>query len=104
VVLRDVVLALADSWEREARQRKRVSQHDQQADTLSYCARELRDRVDEALGPGTLLSVAEYAAQIGKHRNTVLKWVKRGELLARPTEAGVMIPVGARRTLTAGDG
>jgi hypothetical protein len=97
VVLRDVVLALAESWERDARDRQRVSAHDPQADTFSFCAKELRDRLTEATAPGRLLTVAEYATQQGVHRNTILRWIKRGELLARPTEAGLRIPVGARR-------
>jgi hypothetical protein len=97
VVLRDVMLALASSWEREAQDRRRVSRHDSQADTFEYCAKELLDRLEEATAPGQLLTVAEYAARIGVHRNTVLRWIQRGELLARPTEAGLRVPVGARR-------
>lgn len=91
---------IARDWKDEAQRRRRLSAHDQAADVLDYCAAELVEQMRPFEDPTTLLSVATFAEMRGVNSQTVRNWIHRGELDARPSGRGWLIPRGAERRRT----
>lgn len=74
------LLQAAEDWEREAQSQRRMSPTNPVADTLAYCAADLRERAKQADAARRTCATAEYARTHGVAPATVRKWCARGEL------------------------
>lgn len=92
------LLRAADGWEREASDRRRISPVDPVADTLAFCAADLRERAKQAEAARTTLTTSEFARLNDVSSGSVRKWIARGELQAeRGIDNDWRIPVTAKR-------
>lgn len=92
----------ATDWASEAKRRRGISANDPVADTLEYCAGELKKRLENARAAekGEWLTVDEYieAMPEGKRvtAQTVRGWIRRGMLSAKSTSRGYRIRAGTK--------
>jgi DNA-directed RNA polymerase specialized sigma24 family protein len=92
------LLRAADEWESEAKNQRRVSAINPIADTLAYCAADLRERAAQVEAGRLSLSTVEFADAHGVAPGTVRKWIARGELNAeRGADGDWHIPRSATR-------
>ena len=91
------LLRAADEWEAEAENQRRMSKLSPIADTLAYCAADLRERARQAEAARRNLSTAQYARIANVAPGTVRKWCARGWLDAtRAADGDWIIPANAR--------
>lgn len=92
------LLRAADEWESEAEDQRRISVTNPIADTLAYCAADLRERAKQVEAGRMAFSTVEYAELHGIAPGTVRKWIARGELEAtRGADGDWHIPRSAQR-------
>lgn len=84
----------AESYRREAGQRRRHSPHDPVADTLEFVANDLIERARLLSDPTTLRSIEAYAAEHQVSAQTVRNWIRAGKLEAVPRGRTFLIPAG----------
>ncbi len=83
--------AVAQSWQREAADRRKISAVDPVADTLDYCAIEILDRIVELEQKANWVNTEEYARLHGITPQTVRNWIRSGDLDAHETPKGYVI-------------
>jgi hypothetical protein len=85
----------ADEWATEAKRRRTISKADPIADTLDYCAGDLKKRLENVVvvSDDDRISVEEYAAlpNVDRSPQTVRAWIRRGLLPAKSTPRGYRI-------------
>lgn len=86
------VEGVAKSWERDVEKRRLVTAVDPVADTIAYCASEVKKLVEQLKDDTQLLTPAEFAGLHGASQQTVTTWIRMGKIPARKTGRGWKIP------------
>lgn len=92
----------AESWSKEAAERRRISKSDPVADTLDYCAGEIAARLRTAESVADFETVEERARRERVTPQTVRIWIRTGQLSAEDGPKGYRIPRDAKRVRRAG--
>lgn len=98
----DVVVSAVEgvtrTWTQEAEKRRRISRSDPVADTLEYCAGELKSRLRAVYGDNRL-TVEQYAKlpHVDVTPQTVRHWIRTHQLQAIETPKGYRITSDAKR-------
>lgn len=92
------VKGVTDTWMQEADKRRRISKSDPVADTLEYCAGELKSRL-RSVHEDNRLTVEQYAKlpHVDVTPQTVRIWIRTGQLQAIDTPKGYKIAADAKR-------
>lgn len=85
------VRTVAEGWEKEAKERRRISATDPVADALDYCASEVMGELRDIERSSRYLTTDEYAAAVGVDVQTVRRWIRAGKLAAIRAPRGYMI-------------
>lgn len=90
------VESVAASWQLEVKKRRRVTAMDPVADTIEYCASEVRDLVSRLKSDTEQLTPAQYARIHKTTPQTVTGWCRKGKIEATPNGHGWLIPRNAQ--------
>jgi hypothetical protein len=92
-------LACAHEWEQKATERRAISQADPVADTLLFCAKQLRATVQELEHGAAYLTPEQYGSLCSPPvtAQTVTRWIRTGQLRGTDTPTGWMVRRDAKR-------